>query len=105
MTLIYQECASSRGWQEVPVPSSDPQKDSYVVLLPPWDRDHEDSAVCECSGYKYRGRCRHQKAAYSLICQWSELDSVQQTVQQRLKGVCPECSGKTHVVVDNDLEG
>lgn len=101
MALIYQECASARGWQEVEVPSSTPGK-MYKVLLPPWDREYEESIICECSGYEYRGRCRHQREAYNYVCQWNELDSSPQSKDERIRGMCPECGGKTHIVVEND---
>lgn len=90
---FIQECASAGGWQEVEVPSSD-GVNAYKVLLPPWERT-EKEAVCECRSYEVRGRCRHQREALTLVCNWSELDGPPQTE----KGVCPECGGQTRTVL------
>lgn len=97
---IIQECEQNNGWQEVQVPSSS-GKETYTVSLPPWDRT-EDEVVCECSSYLFRGRCRHQREALSLVCNWSELDGKPQTEAQAAMKICPECGGRTQVVVLGD---
>jgi hypothetical protein len=90
---IFQECASLTEWQEVEVPSSDPDK-SYWVTIPPWNSSDEES-VCECPSYEYRGYCRHQREAMSFLCHWNSVDGPEQTE----KKVCPECGGKTNTVI------
>lgn len=94
---IIQECASNGGWQEVKVPSSDGEN-FYLVLLPPWERT-EKEIVCECRSYEVRGRCRHQREALSLVCNWSELDGEPQSVEQHEAHLCPECGGQTRTVL------
>ncbi len=98
MSRVFQECAQNAGWQEIEVPSSSDETVYYLVTLPPWDRT-EDEAVCECPGYEFRGRCRHQREALGMVCNWSELDGIDQTDDQRQEQICPECGGKTQVVV------
>jgi len=98
MQRLIQECALNSGWQEVQVPSATDEKVYYLVTLPPWDRT-EAEAVCECPGYEFRGRCRHQREALEKICNWSELDSRPQTDDERSRRICPECKGPTQVVV------
>ena len=100
---VFQECISSVGWQEVEVPSSDPAKPPYLITIPPWDRGNPDEISCSCPGYEFRGYCRHQREAWQYVCNWSEIDSaLQQTEEQRKKRICPECEGKTHIVVEED---
>lgn len=97
---FIQECQANGGFQEVPVPSS--QGDGfYIVTLPPWDRTEEE-AVCECQSYEFRGKCRHQREALTLVCNWSALDGQPQTSEQEAKHICPECGGRTQVVVIGD---
>jgi hypothetical protein len=95
---IIQECEVNTGFQEVKVPSSTDPSAYYLVTLPPWDRTEEE-AVCECESYQFRGRCRHQREALALVCNWTELDGQPQTSQQRAERVCPECGGPTQIVV------
>lgn len=97
---LIQECASNGGFQSVNVTSSDGTT-AYAVLLPPWDRK-ESEAVCECPSYEFRGRCRHQREALTLVCNWSELDGQPQSAEQRSNHVCPECGGRTQTVVIGD---
>jgi len=94
---IIQECKTLTEWQEVMVASSQGDKE-YLVLLPPWDRT-EKEAVCECQSYEYRGKCRHQREALSMICSWSELDGKKQTPDERKGHLCPDCGGPTNMVV------
>lgn len=101
MQLLIQECAQNQGWQEIQVPSASDPEVYYLVTVPPWDRT-EDEAVCECYGYEYRGRCRHQREALSMICNWSSLDSEKQTADQEKRRICPECGGPTKVVLVSD---
>lgn len=100
MQRVIQECRQLDGWQEIEVPSSTSEVIYYLVTLPPWDRTEEE-AVCECPGYEFRGRCRHQREALAMVCNWSELDSVAQTDDERMRQICPECKGPTQVVVMN----
>lgn len=97
---FIQECVKNGGFQEVEVPSSDGET-VYVVLLPPWDRV-EGEIICECMSYVHRGRCRHQREALSMVCNWTELDGRPQTAEQKSKHVCPECGGKTQTIVIGD---
>lgn len=98
---LIQECEANGGFQEVEVPSSTDSSVYYVVTLPPWDRT-EDEAVCECESYQFRGRCRHQREALSLVCNWTELDGKPQTPEQVSGHICPECGGRTQIVVIGD---
>lgn len=86
------------GWQEVAVPSSTDKDVKYVVSLPPWERT-EDEIVCECPSYEFRGKCRHQREALNLVCNWSALDGKPQLAVEKKKMICPECGGRTQVVV------
>lgn len=98
---IIQECAKVSGFVEVEVPSATDPDYFYLVTIPPWDRK-ESEAVCECESYLFRGRCRHQREALGMVCNWTELDGQPQTAEQRSKYICPECGGKTQVVVIGD---
>ncbi len=101
--IVFQECQSATGWQEVEVPSSDPAKQPYILTIPPWDRGDTSQVSCSCPSYLNRGWCRHQREAYSYVCGWSGYESVlEQTNEQMLKKVCPECGGPTRVVVEED---
>jgi hypothetical protein len=95
---IIQECGRNHGWQEVEVPSSSEEGVSYSVSLPPWERT-EDEIVCECPSYEFRGRCRHQREAMNLICNWTELDGKKQTDSEYVERLCPECGSRTRFVV------
>lgn len=95
---ICQECSSLSEWQEIEIESSSDPDLYYVVTLPPWDRT-ESEAVCECPSFEYRGRCRHQHEAMSMVCQWTELDGQSQTPEQKTNHVCPDCGGKTKTIV------
>lgn len=95
---ICQECSSLSEWQEIEIESSSDPDLYYVVTLPPWDRT-ESEAVCECPSFEYRGRCRHQYEAMSMVCQWTELDGQSQTPEQKTNHVCPDCGGKTKTIV------
>lgn len=97
---FIQECAKNGGFQEVEVASSDGET-IYLVSLPPWDRV-EKEVVCECPGYEFRGRCRHQREALALVCNWSELDGEPQSAGQVREHVCPECGGRTRTVAIGD---
>lgn len=101
MQKLIQECSSRYGWLDVDVPShTDPSK-TYRVMVPPVDWNRNES-VCECTSYEYRGHCRHQHEALIKICNWSELDSVQQTQLEKHTHTCPECGGSTVTVEVNN---
>ena len=97
---LLQECLKNGGYQEVEVPSSNGE-DVYIVTLPPWDR-LESEVVCECPSYEFRGKCRHQREALAMVCNWSELDGRPQSAEQRATHTCPECGGKTQTIVIGD---
>lgn len=97
---LIQECAKNGGFQTVEVASSDGET-IYQVVLPPWDRTEVES-ICECPSYTFRGRCRHQREALGLICNWTELDGQAQTAEQTGDKICPECGGRTQIVVIGD---
>ena len=102
--LHFQECKTASGWQTVMVESSVKGQPPYEVLLPPWDRSDTAEAVCTCEGFRFRGSCRHTREAMSQVCNWSGLDSEAQTPDQAKHRVCPECGGKTSLVMLTDKE-
>lgn len=98
--MIYQECNSKDGWQEVYIASSSPEKAPYMVMIPSWGID---DAVCSCPGYEYRGKCRHLSEASAQVCMWSEIDSdIKQTEEQKRKRICPKCGNQTSTVIEDD---
>ena len=101
--VVFQECLSATGWQEIEVLSSDKTKAPYVVTIPPWDRGELTEVTCSCPSFLHRGWCRHQGAALKALCRWSELESsLEQSQEQRVKRICPECGGRTHIVVEEE---
>jgi hypothetical protein len=102
--ITYQECRTLDGWQPVKVRSSD-GKNWYLVLVNPWDTPNEN--ICECKGYMFNGRCRHQQVATDSLCRWFDdgKKSEIQTPEQRLDKVCPRCGGPTQVVVEVEEDG
>jgi len=96
---IVQDCSSRRGWAEIKIDSRTDPGVYYLVNIPPWDRDKDDSPICECPSYEYRGWCRHQAEALTQLCSWSELDGKEQTDEQRTNHICPECGLETGAVL------
>lgn len=98
-----QQCRSLDGWQPIRVASSSGDG-HYTVLVNPWGEVEE--YVCECRGYSYRGKCRHQQQAADKICGWSDVDrdgnlsERAQTTDQYAKRVCPQCGGPTMIVAE-----
>ncbi|HEY5443064.1 MAG TPA: hypothetical protein VIJ87_01055 [Pyrinomonadaceae bacterium] len=98
MTQIVarQQCRSLDGWYPYKAQSSADEDAHYVVHVNPW-ANRSEQHVCECKGYQYRGRCRHQKEAHLDHCGWNEVDSeIQQTPEEAKNRICPECGGPTH---------
>lgn len=98
---FIQECEKNGGWQTVEIESSSEPGKIYEVILPPWERIEEE-IVCGCPSYEFRGRCRHQREALNMVCNWSELDGEPQTPDEKREKVCPECGGRTQVVAIGD---
>lgn len=98
LTLVpYQACRSTDGWFPVVVGASGGDA-SYTVFVSPW-ATHE--SICECKGYRFRGRCKHQEIAAARVCGWTELTGDrQQNVDERKNRVCPSCGGPTKWEVD-----
>jgi hypothetical protein len=93
--VAKQQCRSLDGWYPYKAQSASDEDNHYVVHVNPWANRHEQH-VCECKGYQYRGRCRHQKEAHDDHCGWNAVESdVQQTPEQEQKRECPECGGPT----------
>jgi hypothetical protein len=98
--VIYQECKSKDGWQEIPVKSSNPENAPYIVTIPSWA---VEDAICSCPGFEYRGKCRHLSEASAKICSWSEIDSdFRQTEEQKRKRICPKCGNKTVTIIEGE---
>ena len=77
--------------------ATDPEK-TYLVLCNPWGSSTEH--ICDCEGYRYRGRCSHQERADMEVCRWSALgDTEMQTIEQRNENVCPRCGGSTKMEI------
>lgn len=98
---LIQECAKVNDFVEVEVPSATDSDYFYLVTIPPWDRK-ESEAVCECESYLFRGRCRHQREALTMVCNWTEMDGKPQNEFERRAHICPECGGETQTVVIGD---
>lgn len=90
----YQICRSAEGWIPVTVFSSTGEG-SYKVLVAPWGHPREN--ICECNGYYFKQKCRHQEEAMDLVCGWTELQigEYTQTSAQRSNMQCPRCGGET----------
>lgn len=103
----YQICRTAEGWTPIKVPSdSGPQL--YTVLVAPWGHPREN--ICECAGYAFTSKCKHQEIAMSRVCGWTELQIGKhtQTKEQRDGCVCPRCKGETlwrMEVIEDDEEG
>lgn len=102
--MIFQQCQSTVGWQPASIPSSSQEGKAYVVHVNPWKND--DEHICECPGYVYHGKCRHQKEAADKICGWHQLVSPEeQDADQWRIGLCPRCGGPTlRQVVEDDAD-
>lgn len=101
----YQQCRSLEGWHPIAVPSSTDPDQIYTVLVNPWGTAAE--SICECKGYTFGGKCKHQRHALKDICGWSEIyNPERQTPEQRVGMVCPCCLSPTswemEVVEDDD---
>lgn len=98
-----QRCQSLGGWQPVLVESGTRQGAKYVVHVNPWGDPAEN--LCECRGFQYRGRCRHQEEAFFQICGWHEMNGKEaQNPFQRKTMQCPRCGNAsewTMEVVDD----
>jgi hypothetical protein len=90
----YQVCRTSEGWTPVQIASSS-SSGSYTVMVAPWGHPREN--ICECPGYVFTGKCRHQEEAMDRVCGWTELQvgDYQQTKEQRANKECPRCHGET----------
>jgi hypothetical protein len=99
----YQACRTSEGWTPVTI-ASESGPGSYKVLVAPWGHPREN--ICECPGYVYGGKCKHQEQAMDVVCGWTELQigDFKQNSEQRKKKICPRCSGSTfwRMEVDED---
>lgn len=99
MKIIHQ-CMTTVGWQPVRVSSSTGEA-AYTVHVNPWGLTHEN--ICECKGYMYAGKCRHQASAAAKLCGWHELIGPEtQIPQYRRDARCPRCEGPTHRTVTED---
>ena len=90
----YQICRTSEGWTPISV-ESDSGPGTYKVLVAPWG--HPRDNICECGGYVYTGKCKHQERAMDRVCGWTELQvgEHKQTDEERKGMVCPRCKGET----------
>lgn len=91
----FQECRSLSGWTPIQINSSTDPDTTYVVLVNPWGTAAE--SICDCRGYHFTGRCKHQTLALKRVCGWSELDNhgILQTDLQKKDQECPKCLGAT----------
>lgn len=99
MQLVpYQTCRSTEGWFPVQIPSGSHGDRFYTVLVSPWA---VNESICQCKGYNYRSRCKHQEQAAERVCGWSELKNrQQQNGDEREHKICPGCGGPTRWEVD-----
>src|SRR5947207_11630292 len=98
MTLQQmQHCASLEPWLELWIPSNTTPGKKYRCLIPyPEDTWDSEEVICECPGFLYRGRCRHQAEAYAMLCRWTERKGPEiQTPEQERDRICPRCLGPT----------
>lgn len=94
--VAKQQCRTLDGWYPHEVTSSQDEDQKYVVHVNPW-ANRSEQHVCECKGYQFRGRCRHQKEAHQNHCGWNAAESVEsQTPEQERNRICPRCGGPTH---------
>lgn len=69
---------------------------SYTVLVNPYVNKRE--FVCDCTGFEFRGECRHQFDALKKVCWWPirpDIESLEQSPIQELENTCPNCGGLT----------
>lgn len=99
-----QVCRTQDGWWPIFIQSASDPDQMHLVSVSPWVSVKE--FVCDCTGFYYRGGCRHQKLAMKKACWWSEARSPEkQTEQQRKSKVCPKCEGTTRwELIDEDAE-
>jgi hypothetical protein len=84
---------------EVQVRSASDPNQTYLVLF----QTPDETPICECEGYKFRGTCKHQTLAQGALCKWSSLTGPEeQTPEQRRDKVCPRCGGPTEWRMDWD---
>lgn len=99
----YQSCRKNEGWMPVNV-ASDSRPIDWVVMVSPWGNPLEN--ICECPGYLYKGKCKHQIIAMKKTCRWTELEGPELQTESQVKSkTCPRCGGPTSwelEVVDGD---
>lgn len=96
----FQQCRSLNGWQPIKIRSHTRVDRVYTVFVNPWSGFEEN--ICQCEGYMFQGKCRHQAEASDHICGWHELDDgPNQTDEQQTHQVCPSCGGPTMYVLEN----
>lgn len=97
----YQACRTTEGWVPIEIPSSSDPNVMYTILVCPWENPAEN--LCECPGYMFQGRCKHQAMAQMQVCGWTELQvkppkmepAFVQNEAQRKNKICPRCGGPT----------
>ena len=91
-----QVCRTLDGWSPVQIASNSTPGFHYTVLVNPYVTVSE--FVCDCKGFEFRGKCRHQRQALDQVCWWPLVvrdPQPEQTDTQRRSKECPQCGGPT----------
>ena len=91
---IYQACERTFGWDVIPVASASVEGLDHKVTVSSW------GYLCDCDGYRFRGKCRHEAEARQKRCLWNEIlyPEAPQDDFERAEGQCPFCGGPTVTV-------
>lgn len=98
--ILVQRCESTDPWFSVKVASHSEEGKTYTVLIP-YPNDLPEEYPCECRGFVFRGRCRHQLEAREQRCGWeADVGPEEQTKEQEAARICPRCGKTTSVSVE-----
>lgn len=96
------QCRTLDGWFPTPVQSESNEDINYIVHVNPW-ANRSEQHVCECPGYTYRGRCKHQAMAHNAICGWNEIEGPEEASADDIQARrCPRCAGPAHYAMWDD---
>lgn len=91
--FLSQRCGKIGQSHSLTVPSSS-RDSSYAVTVFP-----DGKAECTCPGNRYHGHCKHATAARAQVCSWRLGQGTDQSLEQNVHCICPECKGPTELEV------